>query len=165
MRWRIIRVLHLGCGEDTFGDVRVDSRLTSATTNVWDLELGIPFAENSFDLVFSKNLLEHLRNVGFHLDECYRVLKKGGKVDVTTDHAGCSRFYWRFSATHDGRYEKLHPGDKHFSIFTRTHLLNHFEKSGFKNIRVEFVGTDTLGRWVDLFTGQNPRIRVTGEKL
>lgn len=36
------------------------------------------FSDQSFDLVFSSNLLEHIRNIDACLRECFRVLKPGG---------------------------------------------------------------------------------------
>jgi predicted SAM-dependent methyltransferase len=157
-----LRTLNLGCGSSTYGTDRVDFKKTSTTTSIWDLELGIPFDDGTFDEVYSRNLLEHLSNVGFHLTECYRVLKKGGVVDITTDNASCWRFY--IFGTHTGRYEKLHPGDRHFSVFTMNHLFNHFEKAGFRNIHIHYVKTDTLGKWLDFVSFQKPRIRVEAMK-
>jgi predicted SAM-dependent methyltransferase len=134
----------------------------SSATVIWDLENGIPFPDETFDEVYSRIFIEHLTNVGFHLRECYRVLKKDGRVDITTDNAECQRYYW--FGTHTGSYEKKHPGDHHYSIFTVNHLFNHFEKVGFKNIRIYYVKTDTLGKWLDLVTFQKPRIRVEAQK-
>ena len=157
-------ILNLGCGKSLYGSHRVDFIKTSATTEVYDLEQGIPYTDNFFDEVYSRNLLEHLSNVGFHLKECYRVLKKDGLVNITTDNAACTRYYWRGIATHNGRYEKLHYGDHHYSIFTLNHLFNHFEKAGFRNIRIQYVKTDTFGKWLDYITFQKPRIQVEAMK-
>lgn len=156
------RILNLGCGNSTYGSDRVDFIKTSATTMVCDLEQGIPLADNYFDLVYSRNLLEHLSNVGFHLKECYRVLKSKGEIDVTTDNASCWRYY--LFGTHTGRYEVKHLGDHHYCIFTKKHLLNHFEKAGFQNIRIQYAKTDTSGKWLDLVTFIKPRIRVEAQK-
>ena len=158
------RIANLGCCTDFYGTDRIDFQQTEATTKVWDLEKGIPFPDETFDEVYSTSFLEHLRNVGFHLEECYRVLKRNGVIDIGTDNASCSRYYLRGIATHNGRYEKLHPGDHHYSIFTRYHLLNHFEVAGFKNIKIEYVKTDTLGKYLDMITRQHPRIRVRAVK-
>jgi len=159
------RTLNLGCGEDTYGTDRIDIRETPATTLVHDLEKGIPFPDNFFDELYSKNLLEHLRNVGIHLEECYRVLKKGGRLVIITDNAACSRFY--SLGTHEGRYENKHknnPDDKHYGIFTRQHLKNHLEKAGFSVKEISLIKTDTTGRFLDRLTGQLPRIKAVAEK-
>ena len=160
-----MRILNCGAGNSTYGTDRIDFAKTPTTTLVWDLEKGIPFPDETFDIVFSQSFLEHLTNVGFHLNECYRVLKKGGLIDIITDNAACVRFYWKGMATHDGRYEKLHPGDHHYSVHTKQHLLNHFKKAGFNNIHLSYVKTDTIGKWLDFIIFQKPRIRVTAYKL
>ncbi len=38
----------------------------------------LPYADNSFDVVYSKSLLEHLHNPDFFLTEVRRILKPGG---------------------------------------------------------------------------------------
>lgn len=40
----------------------------------------LPFASNTFDTIFSSNVLEHVRDVGPLLDEMRRVLKRNGRV-------------------------------------------------------------------------------------
>lgn len=144
------RILNLGCGESNIGTDRVDKHETSATTMVFDVEQGLLYANNCFDEIFTQNLFEHLRNPGRFLEECFRVLKQGGKITLVTDNAECTRFYW--FGTHTGRYEKKHEGDRHYSIFTHSHLRNHFEQVGFKVLSISYVKTDTLGKWLDLFT-------------
>lgn len=49
-----------------------------------DLQSKFPFREEEFDVIFSGQVLEHLYNPDFFLDECFRVLKKGGKLILTT---------------------------------------------------------------------------------
>jgi predicted SAM-dependent methyltransferase len=156
------RILNLGSGNSIYGSDRLDFIKTSSTTLVCDLEKGVPFPDEIFDEVYSKSFLEHLTNVGFHLKECYRVLKKDGVINVTTDNASCQRYYW--FGTHTGRYEQLHHGDRHFSVFTKNHLKNHFEVAGFKDIQINYVKTDTLGKWLDYVTRQKPRINVKARK-
>lgn len=159
-------VCNLGCGDDTYGDYRVDINKTKATTHVFDVEKGFKFDDNMFDEVCSRNLLEHLRNVGFHLDECYRILKTNGKVRIITDNAECIRYYW--FGTHTGKYEKENePNDKHFEVFTKSHLLNHFRDAGFRDITLKYIATDTNGRYFDMLTFNllgYPRIEVTAIK-
>lgn len=140
------RVANLGCGEDTYGTDRVDIKPTSATTLVWDLERGILFPDETFDEVYSKNLLEHLRNVGFFLEECHRALKPNGKLVLVTDNA--SRLLHHFG-THTGRYERLHEGDHHYNLFTMQHLKNHLSAVGFKILKIEYCDTELATRYLD----------------
>lgn len=157
-----MKILNLGCGSSFYGTDRVDQFETKATTQVFNVELFIPYGAVTFDKVYSRNLLEHLKNPGYHLAECHRVLKHGGEIEVITDNAQCYRYY--LFGTHTGRYEKKHIGDHHYSLFTKQHLINHFEAAGFKDIKVEGTRTDTLGKWLDLFTWVPPRWRVTAKK-
>jgi SAM-dependent methyltransferase len=51
---------------------------------VWDIRRGIPFANQTFDVVYNSHMLEHLDRehaLGF-LNECYRVLKPGGTIRI-----------------------------------------------------------------------------------
>jgi SAM-dependent methyltransferase len=40
----------------------------------------LSFADNSFDLVLSDNVFEHVQDLGAVLNECFRVLRPGGKL-------------------------------------------------------------------------------------
>jgi|WetSurMetagenome_2_1015567.scaffolds.fasta_scaffold238814_1 ubiquinone/menaquinone biosynthesis C-methylase UbiE len=46
----------------------------------------LPFADNTFDLVFSQTLLDHLRNPLFAINEQKRVTKAGGLVTAHSGH-------------------------------------------------------------------------------
>lgn len=109
--------------------------------------------------------MEHLRNVGFHLQEVYRVLKLGGKLTLITDYAGCLRYY--ILGTHEGRYEKKHkdnPDDRHYSVFSKQHIRNHLLAVGFEKIWIEFVGTERVTRLLDKIMRVKPRIKAVAIK-
>ena len=161
-----MNILNLGCGDEEYGTHRVDINPTKTSTHVFDVEDGIQFPDNTFGIVRSRNLLEHLKNVGFHLSECFRVMEPGGKITVITDNAECLRYYW--FGTHTGNYEKQHESnDKHYGLFTKSHLYNHFKAAKFRNIDIKYVGTDTSGRYFDALTLSllgHPRIQVNAVK-
>lgn len=48
----------------------------------WDIGYPLPFANNSFDYIYSSHVLEHLDGQVCHqlLTECYRILKPGGWI-------------------------------------------------------------------------------------
>lgn len=162
-----MRILNLGCGNDSYGTHRVDIHKTKTTTHIFDIEKGLKeFPSEFFDEVYEKNLLEHLRNVGFHFEEIYRVLKSGGKLTLITDYAGCSRYY-HFPKTHEGRYEQKHksnPNDHHYSVFSKQHIRNHLSAVGFKQFWIEFVDTDQPTKFVDKIMRVKPRIKVVAIK-
>ena len=57
---------------------------------VHDLRAGIPFSSNSVDRIYTSHMLEHIpyRELLIFLNECYRVLKKGGELSVCVPNAG-----------------------------------------------------------------------------
>ena len=78
-------MLNLGCGKIFHPDwVNVDLISNNPHVVAFDLNLGIPFAAESFDIVYHSHILEHLeRPYAEHLlQECFRVLKPGGLLRV-----------------------------------------------------------------------------------
>jgi SAM-dependent methyltransferase len=183
-------ILNLGCGNESFGDVRVDIYPTRTTTHVMNVELGLPKKwSNKFDVVYSKNLLEHLRNPGFVLEEMKRVCKPGGKIVIITDNAGFWEFH--FFGTHVNPviplrrlhfYKGKSDLDTHYSLFTKEHLINHFNKVGLIIKEVEYIHFDKnedLGKFRPLLdiicrllaatkifkNFAYPRIKIVGMKV
>lgn len=75
------KLLNLGCGRTWRpGWVNVDFRSDSPHVLAYDLRLGIPFADASFDVVYHSHVLEHFskRQGEFFVRECFRVLRPGG---------------------------------------------------------------------------------------
>lgn len=163
-----MRILNLGCGNEEYGTDRLDIQKTKTSTIVHDVEKGIPFPNDTFDIVYSKNCLEHLRNIGFHLDEVKRVLKPHGQLILITDNAACLKYYTL--GTHTGGYNKAEGKDVHFSLFTKEHIRNHCERSGLRVIILEYIDTDYFTWVVDKATRlfapslSYPRIKLVAEK-
>jgi predicted SAM-dependent methyltransferase len=55
---------------------------------VWDLRLGLPWADGSVASIFSDHCLEHLALTDMFdvLRECHRVLHKGGQLRISVPH-------------------------------------------------------------------------------
>ena len=70
-----MQILNIGCGTQTFGTHRLDIEPTSTTTHIADVKQGLPFPAETFDLVYERNIFEHLPDHYQHLQEIYRVLK------------------------------------------------------------------------------------------
>jgi SAM-dependent methyltransferase len=112
------RVLDLGCGAgdsvDLFRSLDRDVRWTGADIEdsaevaqrtrtdadfvTFDGER-LPFADGSFDLVYCKQVLEHVRHPGPLLAEVARVLRPGGALAGSTSHleAFHSRSTWNYT--------------------------------------------------------------------
>lgn len=50
----------------------------------WDLRKGIPFPDDTFDMVYSSHVLEHIDRIHAvdFLSECFRVTKQGGTIRI-----------------------------------------------------------------------------------
>ena len=61
-------ILNIGCGEDQFGDVRLDLAPPSSTMIVADAQ-NLPFRDSVFDRAYERNVLKHLPKPSNHLSE------------------------------------------------------------------------------------------------
>ncbi len=71
------------------------------TDLLFDATMSYPFKDNSFDIITSFNLMEHLWDYKTHIKESYRVLKKSGKfvlyIPFAMFYHPDPRDYWRFT--------------------------------------------------------------------
>lgn len=58
-----------------------------------DAEQPLPFADNSFDLIWSVEVIEHVRNVKPLVQEFRRILRPGGKIIITTPNSA----FWLYA--------------------------------------------------------------------
>lgn len=89
----------------------------------------IPFSDNTFDVVFSTNVLEHVENPAKVLSEALRVLKPGGILQI---------IYPNYHSYYDGHYNIFHPpipSNKFFQWYVRT-IFNR-DSSFAKTLRTE----------------------------
>jgi len=142
------RILNLGCGEDLYGTDRIDFVKTSATTKVCDFEKKLPFKENTFDEVYCKSVLEHIRNLKTFLDEIYRVLKSGGKLYIRTDHSGYLPVHLSYKHKHNKslHYEYQDSEDKHYHHFVESHLRYLFKRFKIEKIVPIYGGGNNFKR-------------------
>jgi len=134
------KILNIGCGEEKYGTHFVDfypSRKDVIKVNLDEEKL--PFPDNYFDEVYSRNLLEHLKNVGFAVREMTRVLKPGGKLILITDNASYYLFHYKSYSAHYYNYKQFGKEDKHYSLFTVTHLKNLLSILNLKIKKIEYI--------------------------
>lgn len=81
----------------------------------------LPFEDKSFDVVFSKSVIEHVNNVDHVFEEIYRVLKKGGIAIIMTP---------------DWNTQHCHFWDDytHVKAWTRKSLQNIMRMKNFKQV-------------------------------
>lgn len=132
------KILNIGCGNDTEGTDFLDLYPQRKEVKKYNADTDIiPYKSNTFDKVMTNNMFEHLRNHKLFLDECCRVLKRGGTIYLRTDNA--FYFGWFFNKQHSGLYNEYGEKDLHYALFTEEHLKNHLKDAGFKNCSVHFL--------------------------
>jgi len=147
------RVLDLGCGDGAFAaaltgagagvtaaDVSAEAarrtRERAPGARVVRLTEGaaLPFDEDSFDLVWAGETLEHVADVTGLLAEVRRVLAWGGALVVTTPNT--SRLGVAFDALRGRLESRLDPRADHLRFFTARTLAAMLRDAGFAEVDV-----------------------------
>ena len=128
-----------------------------------DLDVGLPFADASFDLVFSNQVIEHVADTDRFVSEALRVLRPGGTAVIATENMsswhniGALVLGWQaFSLTNvtqqaagignplSNLRSSTEPltgtGWQHRRIFSYRGLRELFEVHGFSDVTVHAVG-------------------------
>ena len=98
-------ILNLGAGQRRMnGALNVDVTLYPGVDRVVDLNiLSWPWKDNSIDKIYMIHSLEHFKDTKSILNECHRILKKGGILHLEVPHPsniaaqGCLGHYRTFS--------------------------------------------------------------------
>jgi Methyltransferase domain. len=133
-----LRILNVGCGMDTYGTDFVDRSPMRKGVIRCDFDIDpLPYKTGTFDEVYLKGVMEHVRNNLNLISECNRVLKKGGKIVVITANAGLWGFWG--SAAH-GKYEKdSFEHSRMYALFTPNQIRNWLEEAGFRKIDLAYI--------------------------
>lgn len=105
-----------------------------------DLRERMPFPDNSFSIIWCSELLEHLSQPRFALEEFHRVLRVGARLLLTVPYHGMFKnllialFKW------DRHFDPEYP---HLQYFTTTTLRRLVEKVGFSNVRTQTCGINS----------------------
>ncbi len=124
-----------------------------------------PIKSHSFNYIFSEQFLEHLnlKNGKFHLSECYRILKAGGKIRIATpdldklislynkENSFCTqedavkRHFKDTGGNHDFSefFNDMFHSWGHKFIYNLQTLGKVLESSGFKNVKRVNFGEST----------------------
>jgi SAM-dependent methyltransferase len=121
-----MRTLNLGSGRDVIdGAIRVDRRAHVRPDVVADLDHAPwPFADDSFDLVYAKDVIEHLADVVRTMEELHRVCRAGARIVITTPHFSSYGSYT--DPTH-----RQHLGFFSLDYFTDGHPLDFYSRARF----------------------------------
>src|SRR5438552_14817556 len=85
---RKARVLDVGCGTNKVeGAIGMDVNPRTAADVIHDLdELPYPFADDEFDEVIGRHVIEHVRDPMAVICELHRITRNGGLVRLVTPH-------------------------------------------------------------------------------
>ena len=80
--------INIGCGLDIkFNYINYDLTPLHPAVKTLDLEkMSIPHEDNSVEEIIAQDVLEHIYNLSKVMNEFYRVLKPGGKVNIRVPH-------------------------------------------------------------------------------
>lgn len=83
-----MKILDVGCGINKYeGAIGLDNNPRSAADVIHDLgEIPYPFADNEFDLIVSRHVVEHVPDVMAFISELYRITKNGGRINLLAPH-------------------------------------------------------------------------------
>ena len=108
-----------------------------------DLGKRMPVKDRSFDTVISNQVIEHIYDTDFYLEDIYRALKPGGILIVTTPNAVSLSDRLRallgklpIAAEVSTRYRlrDSHPPAGHIRIYTFEQLRHQLQRTGFRVI-------------------------------
>jgi len=106
-----------------------------------DVSRGVPYGDDMFDVVNGSEIIEHVTDTALFLSECFRILKKGGRLVLSTPNL----HYWRnlvewlkgnqfmFIDYRDGQ-------EGHVRYFCPKTITEMTQQAGFQNIHVSTVG-------------------------
>ena len=130
-----MRILNLGSGKDrSIADaVTVDINRSTSPDVVHDLNnVPWPLDDDTFDIIYCKDIIEHLGDVVKTMEEIHRVARGGARVHITTPHFSCANSYT--DPTH-----RYHLGFFSFDYFTGENQWDFYTKTRFKKVQTGLV--------------------------
>jgi predicted SAM-dependent methyltransferase len=128
-----VRKLQLGCGKNLLdGWLNTDIYTTQGPDVAFlDATVRFPFDDGTFDYVFSEHQIEHIpyKHGQFMLQECFRVLKPGGRVRIATPNmAKILALYTDHPDERQQRYIRwsVDRNSKDVGIYSGAHVINTF---------------------------------------
>ncbi len=146
-----MRAEHYVVGVDVSGRFEKIAKKNSNEFHRADVTKMLGFKPNSFDAIVAFELIEHLGFVDMFLEECARVLKKGGLLILSTP----SQSYWKTRA------ELFFGKDVLSDFHPRTFTPQSLEKKLRAKFKVEkMIG---IGKFGFLLSTKHPALSLCGD--
>lgn len=134
--------LHLGCGNTHIpGFLNMDIKKTFATDIEGDIRFLTGFDNNSVDLIYACNVIEHFGKLEFPgvFKKWYSILKPKGILRLSTPNLEAVFKYYEKTKDLEGCYSTLYGGQKNEFSFHKWGwdykiLKKNLETVGFKNV-------------------------------
>jgi methionine biosynthesis protein MetW len=155
------KILDVGCGDGSFFHYIKDkfrrlygieiakeaagtAKKQGITLSLTDLNLSLPYKDNTFDAVSCMEVIEHLLDPYLLLSEIYRVLQPNGQLVLTTPNIRYFRNLYKL--IFKGIFPHTTPdtfvwGGGHLHFFTRKDINGLLAEVGFKRIQF-FINQD-----------------------
>lgn len=153
---RATNKLEFGVGPSAKKPGFITSDFSLKTDYPFDLRVGLPFPDESLDLIYSEHVLEHFVFKDFVklLNECHRTLRPGGRISIAIpdpapfinaylDPRGdeieiqCSYDYGlRYASRIDYVNYIFHMDDTHKYLNDRESIIRHLKDVGFEEARL-----------------------------
>ncbi len=108
---------------------RAKANVSSAGLVMGGVDSSLPFANDSFDVVFSSEVIEHLVDVNRALAEMRRVLRPSGKIFLSTPYHGRLKNLLLALRGFDQHFDPAGPHIRFFSLNSLTVML---DRNGFR---------------------------------
>jgi len=133
-------MLDIGCGENKKGDIGLDLRKTKSVDVVADARM-LPFKAESFDHVYSDQVIEHFshREIRSVAAEWVRVLKKDGTIEILCPDLRARAFLFFLNPTWEN-VRNIYGGQDYMGNFHRCGfsfglLKRLLESCGIRNVK------------------------------
>lgn len=124
--------LNLGCGRITHPEyINVDIQAVPGVDLVLDMERRLPFRDNSFEEISSRDAFEHIVNIVPLFDECWRVLEPDGLLFLHVPH------YMNWSAFANLGHHQFFTVDSFYSFTDRADQAPEWSVGASARFRIE----------------------------